>query len=306
MSRFKIFNHKDDAGTTEYITEDLHAPMRGVFVGATGSGKTSIMKSLVFNDFKKYFKQVYLFSGTAKTINEFKDIHKHIKAPFELIVMSGYNDGKVKELIDAREDKIREGQSVEPCLYIFDDLAYANISKKHTNNQIDRIFQAGRHTKASVFITAQKYTNLNASTRAGNPSIVFVFRNGMRDIKTIFEEQGSEYVDTFEEFMRIYRREVVRNKFGFIAIDKMRGVIRNSKFEAIKQVMDDVEDEEDLEVIEPEGGEDEEEEEEEEEKPRVVKFRSDGGRYFAVLSDGTEKELTEEQIKFLIVKLRKN
>lgn len=227
-TRWKVFSHKDTG--TKYdgmVPKDLHAPIRACFVGASSSGKSNLCKNLVFEDYSMYFKEVVLFAGTEKTLNEYKDIHKHLKPPFELRLIRGYNDETAMRIIDEIEKK----KDKKPRLFIFDDLGFKNISKKAKNNQIDRLFQTGRHNHLSVFIVAQRYTDLNVSTRNNNSSALFVFRIGNNDLKKIHEEHGE--MDKFDEFKKVYSY-ALHKPYGFLLIDKHLNEYRDRELKPVE------------------------------------------------------------------------
>lgn len=227
-SRWKVFTHQDSG--TKYdgmIPKDLHAPIRAVFIGASNSGKSNLCKNLVFEDYSMYFKEVIIFSGTEKTLEQYREIHKHMKPPFELRLVRGYNDEIAMKIIDEIEKK----KDRVPRLFIFDDLGYKNISSKNKNNQIDRLFQTGRHNSISVFIVAQRYTDLNVSTRNNNASAVFVFRIGNNDLKKIHEEHGE--TEKFDAFKKVYSH-ALHKPYGFLLIDKQRNEYRDRELKPVQ------------------------------------------------------------------------
>lgn len=185
-------------------------PLRACVVGDTSSGKTTIVKNLVFKHYEPVLKYVFLFSGTNTTIEEFEELHKKVKPSFKLKTFSDYDD----ELVNTICDKLKEKRL--PSLFVFDDLGFRNVMKKHTSNAIDRLYQTGRHYNISTIFIAQRYTQLNTSCRQNNSNLMIIFNANDKELDNLYKEQGG--ILTKSEFNSIFKK-ATGEPYGFLVID---------------------------------------------------------------------------------------
>jgi hypothetical protein len=185
-------------------------PLRAVISGASGSGKTHVIKRLVFHYYKPILSAVFLFSGTQTTIEEFQKIHEKMNKPFVLKTFEDYSDDKVNEIVEVMKEKRK------PSMFIFEDLAFKNIMSKQKSNAIDRLYQTSRHYNVSVITTAQRYSQLNPSSRMNNSNLVLVFNANETELDKLYNEHGNHL--SKEEFKDAFRRAVDENH-KFMCID---------------------------------------------------------------------------------------
>lgn len=207
----EIFTHETEDDTSADIPDFLpKPPFRFCFVGSTGSGKTNLMKNLVFNAYSEYFKRVKVFSGTEDTLLEFESIYDKKDPDFEMWLHTGYDDDKLREFFTSAKRS-------EPSLVVLDDLQSEGVLSKQKSNSIDLIFTAGRHKNISVLVAVQKYKALKNNSRANNCSALFLFNLGnMKDLKGIWEEVSAD-ID-FDEFKSLYRT-ATKEPYGFLYVN---------------------------------------------------------------------------------------
>ena len=293
---FSVFSHN----TNDKVDKSLcpnglnNPPFTFTIVGKRNSGKTNLIKSLTFEKYNNYFKQVLLMSGTQTTINEFKEIHKQLNPDFEMILKHNYDEEYLRKMIEERENKISKGERLEPMLVILDDLATYNVSKKQTTNSIDTLFYNGRHVKIDgVIITTQKYTQLNQSTRGNNITSLFLHRMMPKDLKQVYDEVANQIIDSYQEFKRIYRENVVDIPYGFIILDLVENVVLNNELKEIEVSDEDSSEEE---VLKPQSMI-------QTETPKVRRVVMEENQYYLELTNNTKIPISENKLKVLCEKL---
>ena len=206
---------KDDKSFQQYkkrlpaTFQELY-PLRAVISGASGSGKTHVIKRQVFHYYKPVLSAAFLFSGTQTTIEEFGNIHKKMKAPFVLKTFDSYSDDKVNEIVET----VKETR--KPSMFIFEDLIYKNIMGKQKNNAIDRLYTTGRHYNINVITTSQRYTMLNPQSRMNNANLILVFNANEEELNRLYNEHGNNL--SKEEFKEAFHK-AVDEKHKFFRID---------------------------------------------------------------------------------------
>ena len=241
MSRWEVFGKNDNADTKYEMDDVWHYPFRFCVVGGTGTGKSNLIMNLLFNEFNKVVKRVVVIAGKPDTISEIKREFNQRKPSFDLELHRKYDDKKVSEIMDKLEEDPKE------TIFIFEDLMSFNVMKKQTNNTVDRIFQNGRSNKISTIVTAQKYMDLNKSSRSNNCSMLFLFEYNQDEIKQIHKDHNTG--TSLQNFMEI-ADEHTREPYSFLAIDhtKPKGQRIMDKEMNVISVVDD--DNDDIEVLE--------------------------------------------------------
>lgn len=205
----EVFSENSDQ---EFNVEPLHFPLRACFISESGGGKTTVILNVVFNYLNSILKRVILVSGKPETAEKFKQIFNDRNPDFELTVFNEFDEEKLTEIMDEVE------QNPEPTLFIFEDMTSFNISKKVSNNILDRISSNGRASQIGMIISAQRYTDLAPTQRSNNCSILFLFERP-QEIKRIFDEHNTGL--SFNKFEKIVNKHTA-DRFDFVVIDRTK------------------------------------------------------------------------------------
>ena len=120
---------------------NLGHPSNTQIFGAPGSGKSHLIKYLVYERFKrKTFKRIYVFAATAFT-------HEYDWVEEDYIISSNF-DKAVDYILDLQKDNV-------PCLVIFDDIT-GSINWNHM--RYNKLFTEYRKRNMSI-ILAIHYAN---------------------------------------------------------------------------------------------------------------------------------------------------
>ena len=141
-------------------------PHCGLFVGATGVGKTVFVLDLLENTYKHYFDYIVIFCSTLtnnKTYRERKFVWKDDDI---FLVDLSKQRGKLNECLKYFYEKLSGHQ----CLFIIDDCSHEKDIVQKRNILAELAF-SGRHANISVWILTQKY---NAVLKDFREQIKFV------------------------------------------------------------------------------------------------------------------------------------
>lgn len=141
---------------------DLKSESRTIIISKSGSGKTVLLKEIIYYMLNKYdFHTIILMSETAHYESEYKFIPKKNIMP--------YSESKLKKLMDYQEKNIKKKQKL---LLILDDMCPSN---KKNFEQITKVFVMGRHLHITCICSFQycSSTLLNPKLRA-NASYYFI------------------------------------------------------------------------------------------------------------------------------------
>jgi len=163
-----------------------------LFIGAKGSGKTTLMINLLKNKeaFKGYFDNIFIVSPTAgkdkkldNLIDELNEDGKYYKE---------CNDESIQEIIDRlreyNDNFDYEEEKRQPYnLVILDDCAHA-LAKSNQKSPMNELITTCRHLRTSVWIMSQQFHKINPLIRA-NADIISLFKtNNRKEYKAIEED----------------------------------------------------------------------------------------------------------------------
>ena len=204
-------------------------PIRGIIVGSSGSGKSNFIKNIVFNWYKKYYDEIYIFIGSKDDAIEYRRLSKKNRMTDKVNVISRFNLEEIEELYtDIENDNIHNDEKTN-TLFVFDDRVL-NLANKYKTNIIDELFIKGRHARISTIISTQRYRLLNPNLRACNANLIVVYPSNRKELQAIAEEHSG--LQEPKQFL-IELQAQLKQRFKFIVLDLTKEPsqrFRNNKF----------------------------------------------------------------------------
>jgi len=181
------------------------------FLGSTRSGKTTFMKEVVNDYFKKHLKIIMSNSIHNPIYNSMKDI---VKSPLYIpkLVKDGYDINK-------------NTNNHYNILYILDDVVTAKFDK-----ELLKLLAIYRNSNLSCIMSIQSPILLNSATR-GNLNYVFLGRmNSEEQIEKTIKMYLSSYLEgKMTDKIREYKK--LTEDHYWIVIDNLTGEIYRTKIE---------------------------------------------------------------------------
>lgn len=177
-----------------------------LFVGTPGSGKTSLLISLLSKYYKRCFDKIYFFTGSIGTIPE-------------TFLEKLHPDRVFSDLDNLEEIMEEEKEGDAKLLFVFDDML-KEIDEKQ--KLLMKLIQNRRHygSGACIAITTQKITKIPLSLRTGIDTIFFYkgSYNNKRETDALYTDYVQKYdKDEFADILKyIFQDPKEPYMFAFI------------------------------------------------------------------------------------------
>lgn len=177
-------------------------PMRGIISGSSGSGKTTVMLSIILNHWTNY-EHLYIFT---KSLDQ--PIYNDLIEIFEGIpeIETHFSDTDIISIDECKPNS----------LIFIDDWPLKDL------NDVFEMFRRSRPKNISVFYLTQCYTTANLQNIRNNLSILILFKS-THYVKKIWEDFLSNTI-SLNEFKTLCST-CWKNDYGFITID-----LKNNRF----------------------------------------------------------------------------
>nr|CAI5852965.1 unnamed protein product [Callosobruchus analis] len=174
---------------------------RALIVGASGSGKTNIMISLITHPNGLRFSNVYLYCKSP-----YQPKYQYLRNVLQPLKDIGYFE------YTEEKDIIPPNLMKPNSLIIFDDVASC------PQDIIRQYFSFGRHRKTDCFYLCQTYTAIPKHLLRDNATLLIVLPQYILNLKHIYEDHCSMDM-TFQEFKELCGL-CWQKPYDFLVIDK--------------------------------------------------------------------------------------
>lgn len=222
-------------------------------IGSTGSGKSNLIKNMIYNWYKEYFSEIYIFCGSLDDCEEYETLAEKTKVRMwnrkkgelyktkkmdmidKVVIEREPTENSLAELYEDLEVEQHEAGKKVRTLFVFDDQVTNSLFKiKGNTGIINKIQVQGRHINLSVIYTSQKYKMLPQNARSQNITHLILF-NGLskNEIEVIALEHSGHLSQ--KEFIDLYNK-TTETPFSFMIINMKNAKskrFQNSKFEYI-------------------------------------------------------------------------
>ena len=166
-----------------------------LLVGKRGSGKTSLLKQLLFNIRNK----VDVCIAMTPTISTQKDLSKILPSEF---IYPSWNEKVIKNLFEQQKKMLKKGSAIKHVCLVCDDLMYDK--KLMRGKTMREIFQNGRHYHITLICTAQYLFDLDPSQRS-NTDICLCLAENVHSNKEKLFKTFFGFFENYRDFDSVFR-----------------------------------------------------------------------------------------------------
>ena len=193
------------------LTKFLNCHSTNMFVGAPGSGKTSLVVSLFKSSdiFYKVFHNIYLFQPSQSRASMKDNVFDNV---------SGKYDELTYENLEDVMNKLKDEDPKYCNCVIFDDMG-AYLKNKEIKKMLKELIFNRRHLRTSIYFLCQTYMSVEPDIRKLFSNL-FVFRVSKKELEKIFEELVEQIKDNVLPISKLVYDK--RYNFLFIHTDSGR------------------------------------------------------------------------------------
>ena len=174
----------------------LNRPCTCLFLGACATGKTTLIKDLLYNNYCDY--QSLVISGTSFGNEQYRDI------ALPELIHNKYNKNLIKYVIDFQKNCIRikrDIKDVKPFFLILDDCLLD--SKWTKDEEIDYMFRYGQCIKIYTLISQQYPSSLPPVIRENIDFLFILTSITLNTRRLIYDNYVGNIFPSFEVFCNV-------------------------------------------------------------------------------------------------------
>ena len=192
------------------LTKFLNCHSTNMFVGAPGSGKTSLVVSLFKSSdiFYKVFHNIYLFQPSQSRASMKDNVFDNV---------SGKYDELTYENLEDVMNKLKDEDPKYCNCVIFDDMG-AYLKNKEIKKMLKELIFNRRHLRTSIYFLCQTYMSVEPDIRKLFSNL-FVFRVSKKELEKIFEELVEQIKDNVLPISKL----VYDKRYNFLFINTDSG-----------------------------------------------------------------------------------
>jgi hypothetical protein len=192
------------------LSKFLNCHSTNMFVGAPGSGKTSLVVSLFKSSdvFYKVFHNIYLFQPSQSRASMKDNVFDNV---------SGTYDELTYENLEDVMNKLKEEDPKYCNCIIFDDMG-AYLKNKEIKKLLKELIFNRRHLRTSIYFLCQTFMSVEADIRKLFSNL-FVFRVSKKELEKIFEELVEQIKDNVMPISKL----VYDKRYNFLFINTDSG-----------------------------------------------------------------------------------
>ena len=194
------------------MTKFMNAHSTNLFIGTSGSGKTSLLYSFFEskNLLNNTFHNIYLFQPSHSRASMKDDLFDSIPKDQRYDELNYDNLSEVMERIKGEDKKHNN------CI-LFDDMG-AYLKNKDTKKLLKELIFNRRHLSCSIFFLVQTWFSIEKDIRKLFSNI-FIFKVSKKELETI----ADEVIETKKEYIPAISKMVFSEPYKYLFINTNSG-----------------------------------------------------------------------------------
>ena len=180
------------------------APLRGIILAPSGSGKTVLLVSLLLDQYRGAFARIYVFSPSVNIDRTWDPVRTYVHKELgvdpdkEKCFFDEWDPEALKDILETQAamvdfQKKHKYKKIHGIIVIVDDFADDPSVMHNSNNVLSMLFMRGRHLMCSTILSTQKFRAVSTMIRT-NAQFLVVFRlRNAAELAALLEEISAVY-----------------------------------------------------------------------------------------------------------------
>jgi hypothetical protein len=190
-------------------------PFTMLALGIIGSGKSSLIYSMINNWYKNYYDEVIIYSGVVDANESWNSVKQK-----KVLVLNEWNEQDFLEYFKKLEDdqmkRLSEKKPLLRVCIVMDDMITQNILSRGRSTSLERFITTLRHFNASLIMSSQSYKLLSRTARMNMLYIVIMSMND-NELGIIADEHSG--LLSPKQFSLLYKKNMLDKKYTPFVID---------------------------------------------------------------------------------------
>lgn len=220
MEQIKLYKQTQYSGKGDPSRENLpHLPWRGLLLGPSSAGKTTLIVSMLLHQYRGCFERIYVMSPSVdvddawKPVKEYSEKELGVDQQKERTFFHEWQPEVLEALLDRQLkltelQKKRKYREMYQIAVIIDDFADRADVMHNSGNILTSLFIRGRHGWISTLVSSQKLRAIATPLRV-NATFICCFRlRNAKELESLLEELTAIYpIDVLRQMYEMAVRE---------------------------------------------------------------------------------------------------
>jgi hypothetical protein len=190
-------------------------PFTALMLGIIGSGKSSLIYTMLNNWYKNYYDEVIIYSGVIDANESYANVKQK-----KVLVLNEWNEADFLDYFKKLEaDQMKRKAEKKPLLnvcIVMDDMITQNILSRGRSTSLERFVTTLRHFNASLLMSSQSYKLLSRTARMNMLYLIIMSVND-NELGIIAEEHSG--LLSPRQFSMLYKKNMLDKKYVPFIID---------------------------------------------------------------------------------------
>lgn len=192
----------------------IKPPFRIYLIGSSGSGKSSVLYTMIKKYYSHYWDIIVFYNGTSDSNTAWEKTSRR-----NIVILNEFDEADLKEFLQETKDSQNalraEGKQMKRILIAFDDMIANDLTRSQKTSTLEKALLECRHYNISIAICSQSFMKLSRTARL-NVNAIMLFKVARSEIKRIAEEYCTDV--GYEDLLEAYNMIRKRAAYNFLTI----------------------------------------------------------------------------------------
>jgi hypothetical protein len=172
-------------------------PCRGILIGPSNSGKSTVMSSMILDHYRGCFARIYIMSPSIFLDSVWDPVKEYIRNEMkvkdtEKCYFDEWDPEALQRVLTEHTAVVKtckeRGKQCHGALFVIDD--FADDERLHTagrSNILNQLFVRGRHSFASCWVSSQRLHSISTPVKVNTQFYIILPLRSAKEKESLFE-----------------------------------------------------------------------------------------------------------------------